>query len=165
MRGTIIHWDFAERSGIISDVSGQRRTFQRGDWRSLEEPLVGRDVDFEIADERPTDIFILPPSGPAMSAAPSGQSEPARQATNYAIISLVCGGIGFMFWPLGLIAAIPAIIFGIKGKRLGQDLADRSPYIMSVGGIVLGAVVGVLGLVFVGFIAAIVSTVIWSGPR
>ena len=167
MRGTIIHWDSAERSGIISDVSGQRRAFQRGDWRSPEEPLAGRDVDFEIAGDRPTDIFILPASGPAVAGsgyAPA-QSETARQATNYAIISLVCGGIGFMFWPLGLIAAIPAIIFGIKGKRLGQDLADRSPYIMSVGGIVLGAVGGVLGLVLVGFIAAIVSTVIWSAPR
>lgn len=165
MRGTIIHWDPAERTGIISDMSGERRTFQRGDWRSPEEPRAGRDVDFEIADDRPTDIFILPASGPAMSGHPSGQSEAGRQATNFAIISLVSGGIGFMFWPLGLIAAIPAVIFGIKGKRLGHDLTDRSPYIMSVAGIVLGAIVGLLGLLFVGFLAAILTTVLSSGPR
>jgi hypothetical protein len=165
MRGTIIHWDPAEGSGIISDSSGERRTFRRSDWRSPEEPRAGRDADFEIAGDRPTDIFILPPSGPVASVSAPGSSEAARQATNYAIISLVCGGVGFMFWPLGLIAAIPAIIFGIKGKRLGQSLPDRSPYIMSVGGIVLGAVVGLLGLLFVGFLAALVTTVAWSGPR
>ncbi len=164
MRGTIIHWDPAERSGIISDTTGQRRTFQRGDWRSPEEPAAGRDVDFELVDDRPTDIFILALSGPAVSA-PSAQSEAARQATNYAIISLVCGGIGFMFWPIGLLVAIPAIIFGIKGKRLGQDLADRAPYIMSVGGIVLGVVVALFGLLFVGFFAAILTTLAWSVPR
>ena len=165
MRGTIIHWDPAERSGIISDTTGQRRTFQRSDWRSPEEPAAGRDVDFEMVGDRPTDIFILAASGPAVSARPSAQSEVAREATNYAIISLVCGGIGFMFWPLGLIAAIPAIIFGIKGKRLSQDLADRSPYIMSVGGIVLGVVVGLIGLLFVAFFAVILTTVAWSVPR
>lgn len=164
MRGTVIHWDPAERSGIISDTTGQRRAFQRSDWRSPDEPTAGRDVDFEIVEDRPTDIFMLAPSGPAVSAS-SAQSEAARQATNYAIISLVCGGIGFMFWPIGLIAAIPAIIFGIKGKRLSQELADRSPYIMSVGGIVLGVVVGLFGLLFFAFIATILTTVAWSVPR
>lgn len=165
MRGTIIHWDPAARSGIISDISGQRREFRRDDWRSPEEPASGREVDFEIAEGRPSDIFGLAVSGPTAPPVPSTRSEAAREATNYAIISLVCGGIGFMFWPLGLIAAIPAIIFGIKGKRLSQDLADRSPYIMSVGGIVLGAVVGLFGLLFVGFFAVILTTVAWSVPR
>ena len=165
MRGTIIHWDPADRSGIISDATGQRRTFHSGDWRSPEEPTAGRDVDFEIVGDRPSDIFMLAPSGPATMGYPSPQSEAARQATNYAIISLVCGGIGFMFWPIGLLVAIPAIIFGIKGKRLGQDLADRAPYIMSIGGIVLGVVVALFGLLFVGFLAVILTTVAWSVPR
>lgn len=165
MRGTIIHWDPVERSGIISDTTGQRRPFQRGDWRSQEEPTAGRDVDFELAGDRPTDIFILAPSGPVGSAYNSPQSEAARQATNHAIISLVCGGIGFMFWPIGLLVAVPAIIFGIKGKRLGQNLTDRSPYIMSVGGIVLGVIVGLFGLLFLGFFAVILTTVAWSVPR
>lgn len=165
MRGTIIHWDPAARSGIISDTTGQRRTFERGDWRSSEEPAAGRDVDFELVGDRPSDIFMLAPSGPVASAYPSPQSEAARQATNYAIISLVCGGIGFMFWPIGLLVAIPAIIFGIKGKRLGRDLADRAPYIMSIGGIILGVVVALFGLLFVGFFAVILTTVAWSVPR
>ena len=165
MRGTIIHWDPAARTGIISDTSGQRRAFERGDWRSPEEPTAGRDVDFEMVGDRPSDIFMLAPSGPLATGYQSPQSEASRQATNYAIISLVCGGIGFFFWPLGLIAAIPAIIFGVKGKRLGQHLADRSPYIMSIGGIVLGIIVALLGLLFLGFLAAILTTVAWSVPH
>ena len=165
MRGTIIHWDPAERSGIISDTTGQRRTFRSSDRRSPDAPLAGRDVDFEIVDDRPSDIFMLAPSGPVGAAYPSPQSEAARQATNYAIISLVCGVIGFMFWPIGLLVAVPAIIFGIKGKRLGQDLADRAPYIMSICGIVLGVVVGLFGLLFVGFFTVILTTVAWSVPR
>ena len=165
MRGTIIHWDPAGSSGIISDTAGQRRTFHRADWRSPEEPLAGRDVDFELVGDRPTDIFMLGLSGPAVGSYSAPQSEVARQATNYAIISLVSGGVGFLIWPLGLIAAVPAIIFGIKAKRLGQELADRTPYIMGIGGIVLGAIVGLFGLLFVGFLIAILATVTWSVPR
>jgi hypothetical protein len=162
MRGAIIHWDPADGIGLLRDASGQRRPFTQAEWRSSGAPAVGGEVDFEIANGEPADIYML--AAPPSLQSP-GQDEATRQATNYAIVSLVCGGVGFMIWPIGLLTAIPAILYGIRAKRLGQHLTDRSPYVMAVGGIVLGAVVGVLGLLFLALIVTILTTVALSTPR
>jgi hypothetical protein len=163
MRGTVIHWDPTTSSGILRDASDRRRPFAQRAWRSPHSPVVGAEVDFELAGEEPTDIYAI--AAPISASLPLAQDAAARQATNYAIVSLVCGGVGFMFWPLGLVAAVPTILFGVKAKRLGRDLADRSPYIMGVAGIVLGAVVGALGVLFGALLIAIFSTLPFAGAR
>jgi hypothetical protein len=162
MRGIIIHWD-QSGDGIISDSTGRRLPFTRDEWRAVEAPAIGREVDFDLTEDRPAAIYMLPPP----QALPSNEvrSEADRQAETYGIISLVCAGIALLFGPLGIVAAIPAIIFGNKAKAAGGGLASRTGYSLGTVGVILGWIMAVLSIAMVLFFIIFFGIVIANAPR
>lgn len=156
MRGTILGYDAAAGTGAINDLTGGRVRFRREAWRSPGEPVAGRLVDYEIADGEAIEIFTVPGSGNPFDM--SGD-DPARAAMTAGIISLACAVASFVIPFIGPITLIVSIVFGIKGKNLGRDLPDKTPYYLSLAGLIisglalavtilaLAACVGVVGLI------------------
>lgn len=144
MRGTILGFDGGSGEGIITDSEGRRIKFARTEWKSPGEPVPGRAVDFDMEDERATGIFIVPGSGNPLDI---GNQEPARQATTYGIISLVCGIVTFFLGPIGIVTVVLAVVFGVKGKNIGMNLSDKTGYYLSVGGLVLAGIALLITLI------------------
>lgn len=150
MRGTILGFDAASGSGAITDAAGKRLRFGRDAWRSPGEPVPGRAVDFEVADGEAVDIFLVP------GGFNFGTDDPAKSAMTAGIISLTCALLSFMLHAFGILTLIVAVGFGIKGKNLGRGLPDRTPYYLSVAGLVLA---GLQLLVIVLTLAACASVI------
>lgn len=144
MRGTILGFDAGSGEGVISGEGGNRIKFKRADWKSPGDPTPGRQVDFAFENERATDIFVVPGTGNPLDI---GNQEPARQATTYGIISLVCGIVTFFLGPIGIVTVVLAVVFGIKGKNIGMNLPDKTGYYLSVGGLVLAGIALLITLV------------------
>jgi hypothetical protein len=131
MRGTILGFDAASGTGAITDSTGKRLRFTRDAWRSPGEPVPGRAVDFEVADGEAADIFLIP------GGFNFGSDDPAKSAMTAGIVSLACALLSFPLHAFGIITLIAAIGFGIKGKNLGRDLPDRTPYYLSIAGLTI----------------------------
>jgi hypothetical protein len=154
MRGTILGFDAASGTGAITDAAGGRLRFGRDAWRSPGEPVPGRAVDFEVEGGEAVDIFLVPGAGLGFSG-----DDPAKSAMTAGIISLVCALVSFVIPHIGIFTLVAAVAFGIKGKNLGRDLPDRTPYYLSIAGLLisgiallvilltLAACVGVIGLI------------------
>jgi hypothetical protein len=136
MRGTILGFDAATDSGAINDLEGGRLKFRREAWRSPGEPIPGRLVDFELVDGEAAEIFLVPGGGPLAF----GGGDPAREAMTAGVISLVCAVTTFLLPYIGIVTLVVSIIFGIKGKNLGRDLPDRTPYFLSICGLVISGI-------------------------
>lgn len=135
MRGTILGFDAATGTGAITDAGGARVRFSRDAWRNPGEPVPGSAVDFELIDGEASDIYLVPGR---RAAVPDGE-DPARAAMTAGIISLSCALLSFVLHGLGIVTLIVAIGFGIKGKNLGRDLPDRTPYYLSMTGLVIAS--------------------------
>jgi len=133
MRGTILGFDAASGTGAITDATGKRLRFGREAWRSPGEPVPGRAVDFEVEGNEAVDIFLIP------GGLNFGADDPARSAMTAGIISLSCALLSFVLHAFGILTLIVAIGFGIKGKNLGRDLPDRTPYYLSMAGLVIAS--------------------------
>jgi hypothetical protein len=160
MRGTILGFDAASGTGAINDASGGRLKFSRDAWRSPGEPVPGRAVDFEVVDGEAVDIFLVP------GGFNFGTDDPAKSAMTAGAVSLGCALLSPFLHVFGILTLIVAIGFGIKGKNLGRALPDRTPYFLSIAGLVLAGLqllVVVLGLAacasLIGLIG--VSTYYW----
>ena len=137
MRGTILGFEAGTGEGVITGADGQRIKFARSEWKSPGEPTPGRQVDFDMDEERATGIFAVPGTGSPLNF--EGQ-DPARQAMTFGIISLICGIAKFFLGPIGIVTVVLAVIFGLKGKNVGADLPDKTGYYLSVAGLVLAAI-------------------------
>ncbi|QIG79633.1 hypothetical protein [Stakelama tenebrarum] len=137
MRGTILGYDAASNEGVITDSEGKRVSFARSEWKSTGDPMAGRPVDFDMADDKAVCVYALPGAADKLSL--NGQ-DPARQATLFGIIALVCAVLTFFLGPLGIVTVIVAIVFGTKGKNVGRGLADKTGYQLSVVALVLAAI-------------------------
>jgi hypothetical protein len=157
MRGTILGYNPTSGEGIITDHTGARVKFTRDAWKSPGEPLAGRNVDYEPAGDQATDIYLVPGSTGDLLGLDVGNEN--NVAVTAGIISLICAVLTFILGPFGIFTLIAAIIFGIKGKNAGRDLADKTGYYLSVAGLVISAValaITVLALAAcVGFIGLI----------
>lgn len=143
MRGTILGYDPVVAEGVITSTEGQRIKFARGEWKSPGEPAAGRAVDFDVDGDRAVSIFIVPGTGNPLNI--DGQ-DPAKQATIYGAISLVCAIVSFVLGPLGIVTLVLAVVFGIKGKNIGADLPDKTGFYLAVAGLILSAIALVLVL-------------------
>jgi hypothetical protein len=137
MKGTILGYDPAASEGVITSADGQRIKFARSEWKSQGEPSPGRQVDFDVADDRAVGIFVVPGTGSPLNM--DGQ-DPAKQATIFGAISLVCAIVSFFLGPLGIITLVLAVVFGIKGKNIGADLPDKTGFYLAVAGLILSAI-------------------------
>lgn len=136
MKGTIIGRDAATGEGVITDQTGTRYKFAAGEWKSPGEAMPGRQVDFALDGDRAVDVYATPGSTPFNV----GQMEPERQAMTFGIVSLVCAVMTFLLGPIGIITAVIAVIFGIKGKNAGANLADKTGYYLSIGGLAIAGI-------------------------
>ena len=58
MKGKILDYDKNTDSGVISGEDGNRYTFSSSEWKSANEPTIGRNVDFQTGDNaEATGIF------------------------------------------------------------------------------------------------------------
>jgi hypothetical protein len=137
MRGIVLGYDAAASGGVITSTDGTRIKFARAEWKSPGEPSPGRQVDFDVKDDMATGIFIVPGTGSPLNF--DGQ-DPAKQATIFGAVSLICGIVTFFLGPIGIVTVVLAVIFGTKGKNLGANLPDKTGYYLSVGGLVLAAI-------------------------
>ena len=152
MRGTILGVDSTNGEGVVTDASGVRHTFSATDWKSGGIPAVGQAVDYSINGDRASDVYAVP--GAALGGGyPGGMAAPGdplfKQAQTSGIIALVAGILSWtiLIW-IGLVPAVVAIIFGIKGKNQGAGLPSKGPYYMSIAGLVLGVLNIVMGIFF-----------------
>jgi hypothetical protein len=137
MRGTILGFDPGSGEGVINDTAGTRFKFSRDDWKGPGDPTAGRVVDFDIAGDRATDIYVVPGTGSPIDF--TGQSV-AQSAMTAGIISLVCAVLSFVLGPFGIFTLVASVIFGIKGKNAGRDLPDKTAYYLSIAGLAISAV-------------------------
>lgn len=157
MRGTVLGFDPASGTGVITDAGGARVNFSREEWKSPGEPLAGRHVDFELEGDRAVGIFLIPGSGSAFDF--SGQ-DVAQSAMTAGIVSLVCAVLSFVLGPLGPFTLIVAIIFGIKGKNAGRDLPDKTAYYLSLAGLWISGIALVMILLV---LATCTAAIGWLG--
>jgi hypothetical protein len=59
MDGRVLHFDAEEQTGLIRGGDGQRYPFAAADWRSPQPPATGDGVDFDVAEGRAADIFLV----------------------------------------------------------------------------------------------------------
>lgn len=156
MRGTILGYDPTKFEGVITNGDGQRISFARSEWKSPGEPAPGRQVDFELTENRAMGIFIVLGTGSPISL--EGQ-EPAKQATIFGAISLVCGVVTFFLGPLGLITVGLAVFFGLKGKNIGANLPDKTGYYLSIAGLILSAIALLITLIALAAVVGILGVV------
>jgi hypothetical protein len=135
MRGTVLGFDPANGTGIILDAGGARLSFARHDWLSPGEPRPGTVIDFTVAGDRATEIFLLPGTG----AGTAGSGE--NTAMVCGILSLVCALLSLLLGPFGLITLIAALVFGLIGKGAGRDLPVKTGYYLSIAGLAISAIV------------------------
>ena len=161
MRGTILGFDAATGSGAINNLEGGRVRFRREGWRSPGEPIPGRLVDFEMADDEAIDIYVVPGSGNPLSF--SGD-DPARSAMTAGIISLACAIATFVIPFIGPITLIVSIVFGIKGKNLGRDLPDKTAYYLSIAGLIISGLALAFTILALAACVGMVGLMSLSGP-
>ena len=83
-----------------------------------------------------------------------------KEESTLAIVSVVCGGLGFFF---GFFTAIPAIICGhmaLSDLNKNPDKYDSSAKTMSIVGLVLGYLILSITLLFV-LVMVVVATAAW----
>lgn len=161
MRGTILGFDAVAREGVITNGAEGRVRFTRGDWKGAGEPVAGREVDFDLTDGRATDIFPVPGSGGPLAA--DGR-DPAQRAMTLGIVSLVSAVASFVLGPIGIIAAVVALIFGLKGRRVGRDLPDRTGYYLSTAGLVITMIAIIVAVVALAAVVGITGALGRLGP-
>jgi len=72
MDGRVLHYDPAEEAGLIRGSDAERYPFAAADWRSPQPPAAGDGVDFEVAEGRAVEIFLIAPPPAAVPARPAG---------------------------------------------------------------------------------------------
>jgi hypothetical protein len=169
MRGTILGYDNMTGEGMVRDDADNRYRFHGSAWRAQGGPPVpGSMVDFQVRDGIAQDI--VPAHGAMGGHGQSGygqgnygqpgygqggygmggygQTEAAKKALTYGIISLVCSLVSMVLGILGFITIIPAIIFGYKAVKLGKHQQDKTGYYLGLAGLILG-IIGVFLLLIV----------------
>jgi hypothetical protein len=102
MDGRVLHYDPAEEAGLIRGSDGERYAFAAGDWRSPHSPAAGDGVDFDVAEGRAVEIFLV---AQAPAAAPARPREDAatyvkrRPALIFALVILLGCMLPFLSVP------------------------------------------------------------------
>ncbi|MEA3015742.1 MAG: hypothetical protein QOI38_464 [Sphingomonadales bacterium] len=76
MDGRVLHFAAEEQAGLIRGSDGHRYPFAAPDWRSPQPPAAGDGVDFDVAEGRAVEIFLV-------AQAPTAPARPREDATNY----------------------------------------------------------------------------------
>jgi hypothetical protein len=151
MAGTILDFKLDERSGVLLCDQGNRYHFALAEWRSNDLPQVGERVDFVPGPyQNATQLYRLA-SNPA--PAPGSPTQPPPSTNAQAIISLVFGICGLMFFG-SLIAVICGhIARGQIRDSQGRETGDG----LAVAGLVLGYIGLGLTLLFIAIVMVVIA--------
>jgi len=92
MDGRVLHYDPAEETGLIRGSDAERYAFAAADWRSPQPPAAGDGVDFDVAEGRAVEIFLVaraPAAAPVRPPADLPAYVKRRPALVFAALVLV----------------------------------------------------------------------------
>jgi TM2 domain-containing membrane protein YozV len=143
MRGRVLSFDVRSGEGMISGEDGRRYTFIRADLKGGATTIyTGAVVDFQLADERAVEIYVLAPPNDkerivaallAFFLGVWGVHKFYLGRTTAGVIMLLCGTLGWLLiipgLAVSLIALIEFIIYLVKSDdQFHRDyvVGDRS---------------------------------------
>lgn len=143
MEGVIL--DFNQTEGAIRCHAGQRYTFAMTEWQSAEVPECGAMVDFIAEGDRARQVYLLARASTNSAstaaadntvyvAATPRQPYPRMETSVLAIISLIAGILGLIFFG-SLIAVICGHLARAEIRRKAGQLDGDG---LAVAGLVLG---------------------------
>ena len=108
MKGQVLDYSIQTHSGIISGANGNRYSFTGADWQSAGFPRAGMAVDFNVAGNSATGIYLDNPTAAYAAPAPA-VSRSENAGGNRAGAGAGRSGASSLMPMFGLIVGIPTL--------------------------------------------------------
>ena len=138
MKGTILDFEFENRSGVISGDDGNRYSFKSGDWKGQSRPKAGMRVDFEVVGTHATGIYSLAREYRTHQPTPAG----GKDKTAAGLLAIFLGSFGIHKFYLGYTG--PGLVY-LLVNTIGWFLLWIVLYIPNI---ILGVIALVEGIIY-----------------
>lgn len=150
MRGTILEYNVAAQTGVITGDDGNRYQFKAAEWKSDRHPETRQNVDFVSAAPGVASEVYLDVTSPQ-----SGGGSLSNGMTK-SLIALGCAILAFFIPVIGIILSIAGFILGRQARAAAKAVHDDTAAMVALVAVVISAislifaVLGLLALMSIG---------------